>query len=165
MSPCRSTADGADLTRRLKSRFGDVADVIAQHPEKWTFPTPFKDVVATALAMLPTEFSPVVVHSNLGPTHVFHNGDGALTGLIDFGDSYLSHPAMDLRSWPDPADRVALRNAYLGSRPPQPDFDTAWAAGMIAIDTAVLVTQPGHAPAAATATATAADLATRLGAD
>ncbi len=82
-----------------------------------------------------------------------------LTGLIDFGDSYLSHPAMDLRSWPDPTDRVALHNVYLGSRPAQPHFDTAWAACMIATDTAVLVTQPGHAPAAA------ADLATRLGAD
>ncbi len=150
---------GADLTRRLESRFGDVADAIAQHPEKWTFHAPYQDVVASALAMLPTEFSPVVVHSNPGPTHVFHDGDGAVTGLIDFGDSYLSHPAMDLRSWPDPTDRVALHNVYLGSRPAQPHFDTAWAACMIATDTAVLVTQPGHAPAAA------ADLATRLGAD
>ncbi len=62
---------GADLTKRLESRFGDVADVIAQHPDRWTFHTPYQDVVATALAMLPNRFSPVVVDSNLGPTHVF----------------------------------------------------------------------------------------------
>jgi hygromycin-B 7''-O-kinase len=148
--------DGADLSGRLASRFGDVAEVLEEHPRRWTFPVPFEAVVATALARLPSTFAPVLVHSNPGPAHVFHDGVGTFTGLIDFGDSYLSHPAMDLRSWPDPADRIALRDAYLGGRPPSNGFDAVWTATMMAADASALVTRPELA------TAAAADLAVRL---
>jgi hypothetical protein len=106
--------------------------------------------------MVPRDFAPVVLHSNPGPMHAFCTGDGVFTGLIDFGDSYASHPAMDLRTWPDPADRLALRDGYLGGSSPGADFDAAWTAAMIYTDMAVLASRPALAAAAAS------DLALRL---
>ena len=111
-----------------------------------------------ALAMIPAVFTPVLLHSNPGPTHVFCAEDGAFTGVIDFGDSYLSHPAMDLRTWPDPADRVALREGYLEHADVRVGFEDAWAAAMIYTDMAVIASRPELADAAQ------ADLAARLGA-
>ena len=107
--------------------------------------------------MVPTDFTPVVLHSNPGPMHAFCTPEGAFTGLIDFGDSYASHPAMDLRTWPDPADRLALRQGYLGDASPSAAFEAAWTAAMIYTDMAVIASRP------ALATDAAADLAQRMG--
>ena len=81
---------------------------------------------------------------------------GSLTGLIDFGDSYLSHPALDLHRWPDPADCLALREGFLAGSTPTADFDAAWRVAMIYADLAALASLPELAQAAA-----AADLAIR----
>jgi len=148
--------DGADLARRLESGFADLADLIAAQPERWPLAAAPEQIAAHALAMLPDTFTPVVLHSNPGPTHVFTDDGGTLTGLIDFGDSYLSHPAMDLRAWPDPADRLKLRHGYLQDRDPGEGFDAAWTAAMIYADMAALASRPELADTAA------ADLALRL---
>jgi hypothetical protein len=55
----------------------------------------------------------MALDSNPGPTHVFVDAGGALTGLIDFREAYLSRPAVDLRTWPVISDRLALREGYL----------------------------------------------------
>src|SRR5205823_90030 len=99
-------SDGAALARRLELGFADLVDHIAKDPACWSPVRSPEDVAAAAVAMVPTDFTPVVLHSNPGPMHVFCTPEGGFTGLIDFGDSYASHPAMDLRTWPDPADRV-----------------------------------------------------------
>jgi hypothetical protein len=57
-----------------------------------------------------------------------------MTGLIDFGDSYLSHPALDLRTWPAVSDRLALREGYLDGETPAGDFETVWTVAMIYAD-------------------------------
>lgn len=150
--------DAPALRRRLELGFADLADLLAQHPDRWTPAIPPEKVTATALALLPQTFTPVALHSNPSPTHVFCDETGALTGIIDFGDAYLSHPALDLHRWPDPADRVILREAYLDAREPGDGFDAAWTAAMIYTDMAVIATRPELAETAA------ADLATRLAA-
>jgi len=66
---------------------------------------------------------PVPLHSNPGPTHVFTDPECRFTGLIDFGDAYAAHPALDLRSWPDPEDRLLLREAYLDGRTAEVEWD------------------------------------------
>lgn len=76
------------------------------------------------------------------------SGSGSLTGLI-FGDSYLSHPALDLHRWPDPADRLALREGYLAGSTPTADFDAAWRVAMIYADLAALASLPELAQAVA----------------
>jgi Ser/Thr protein kinase RdoA (MazF antagonist) len=148
--------DGAALRSRLETRLADVLDLIAGRPGSWPLPVPPEHVAAQALDMLPAQFTPVALHSNPGPTHVFCDAAGALTGVIDFGDSFLSHPALDLRAWPDPADRIALRAGYLDGAAPDAEFDAVWTATMIWADMAALAGRPDLADAAAD------DLAARL---
>jgi len=148
--------DGAALRSRLEARLADVLDVIAGRPGSWTLPVPPERVAAQTLDLLPAQFAPVVLHSNPGPTHVFCDTAGTLTGVIDFGDSFVSHPALDLRAWPDPADRLALRSGYLDGTAQDAESEAAWTAAMIWADMAALAGSPGLAEAAA------ADLAVRL---
>ncbi len=148
--------DGNALRERLEAGFADMVDLLAERPMRWSFTVAPPDVAAAALAMIPEGFAPVLLHSNPGPTHVFCAEDGAFTGVIDFGDSYLSHPAMDLRTWPDPADREALREGYLEHANVEVGFEDAWAAAMIYTDMAVVASRPELAAAAQ------ADLAVRL---
>jgi hygromycin-B 7''-O-kinase len=150
--------DGDALARRLELGFADLVDLLAERPGIWSLARSPQEVAAVAVAMVPEDFTPVVLHSNPGPMHAFCTSEGVFTGLIDFGDSYVSHPAMDLRTWPDPADRVALRDAYLGGANPGAGFDAAWTAAMIYTDMAVIASRPALAPAAGE------DLALRLGA-
>ncbi len=140
--------DGHDLARRLESAFVDLLELLADRRAPWSVSASPNEVATEALAMLPAEFNPVLLHSNPGPTHVFCTRDGSLTGLIDFGGSYLSHPAMDLHRWPDPADRLALREGYLGDATATHDFDAAWTAAMIHTDMTVMATRPELAAAA-----------------
>jgi Ser/Thr protein kinase RdoA (MazF antagonist) len=151
-------ADTAALRRRLELDSTDLADLLAQHPERWSLPMPPEKLAEHALALLPRTFAPVALHSNPSPTYVFCDEHGALTGIIDFGDAYLSHPAFDLHRWPDPADRVLLREGYLHGREPGDGFDAAWTAAMIYTDIAVIASRPELADAAA------ADLSTRTAA-
>ena len=57
-----------------------------------------------------TEVSIVPCHANPGPAHTFV-ADGRFSGLIDFGDSYISHPVFDIRRWPI-ADRARILDGY-----------------------------------------------------
>jgi hygromycin-B 7''-O-kinase len=123
------------LRQRLELALADLVDEIAARPGCWQLAVSPEEAAARAAGSLPEQFTgPVPLHSNPGPTHAFVDGGGALTGLIDFGDSYLSHPALDLRTWPAVADRVALRDGYLDGQAPPADFDAVWNAGMIYAD-------------------------------
>jgi aminoglycoside phosphotransferase (APT) family kinase protein len=99
----------------------------------------------------------VLLHSNPGATHVFVDPSSArFTGLIDFGDAYVSHPALDLRRWPDPADRLTLLEGYLDGTPASPEFTLMWTIAMVQADLAAIVAGSPHAAEAAR------DLAVRL---
>lgn len=74
------------------------------------------------------------LHSNPGPSHAFAGVGGVFTGLIDFGDAYLSRPALDLHRWPAVSDRLTLREGYLDGQAPPEDFDVVWTAAMICAD-------------------------------
>jgi Ser/Thr protein kinase RdoA (MazF antagonist) len=148
--------DGTALRSRLELRLADVLDLIAERPGSWPLPMSPEQAASRALDMLPSRFTPVALHSNPGPTHVFCDDAGSMTGVIDFGDSFLSHPAVDLRAWPDPADRLALRSGYLDGAVPDAEFEAAWTASMIWADMAAMTGGPDLAAAAA------ADLAARL---
>jgi phosphotransferase family enzyme len=70
-------------------------------PDRWPLQVPPDRVAERALAALPTglDHPPVPLHSDPGgPTHVFTDEAGGFTGLIDVGDAYVAHPALDLRS-------------------------------------------------------------------
>jgi len=154
------TVDGAaGLRARLEPNFADLVEHLAGRPDRWPLEVPPDRVAERALAALPARLDapPVPLHSNPGPTHVFTDDAGRFTGLIDFGDAYAAHPALDLRSWPDPADRVRLREAYLDGRPPSAEWNAVWTVAMVYADLGALT---GPTPTAAPA---AADLVERLG--
>jgi aminoglycoside phosphotransferase (APT) family kinase protein len=153
------TVDGAAALRaRLEPNFADLVEHLAGRPDRWPLEVPPHRVAERALAALPARLDalPVPLHSNPGPTHVFTDDAGEFTGLIDFGDAYAAHPALDLRSWPDPADRIRLREAYLDGWAPSAEWDTVWTVVMIYADLGAL-TGP-----TLTAAPAAADLVARL---
>jgi aminoglycoside phosphotransferase (APT) family kinase protein len=149
----------AGLRARLEPNFADLVAHPAGRPNRWPLDVPPDQVAERALAALPRQLAqpPVVLHSNPGPTHAFTDLSGAFTGLIDFGDAYVSHPALDLKSWPDPGDRLTLREHYLQGSAPSAEWDAVWTTAMIYADLGALVGSSPHAPRAA------ADLAERLG--
>ncbi|WP_222267338.1 phosphotransferase family protein [Modestobacter marinus] len=154
------TVDGAAALRaRLEPNFADLVDQLATHPSRWPLEVPPDRVAERALAALPARLDhpPMPLHSNPGPTHVFTNADGGFTGLIDFGDAYAAHPALDLRSWPDPTDRLLLREGYLDGRSPGAEWDAVWTTAMVYADMGALTGPTLHA------TPAAADLVDRLG--
>jgi hypothetical protein len=51
-----------------------------------------------------------------------------LTGVIDFGDAYLSHPALDFRRWANPRDRSALMQGYAANTQLSDTFHANWRA-------------------------------------
>jgi hygromycin-B 7''-O-kinase len=153
------SVDGAaGLRARLELNFADLVEALETRPDRWPLEVRPERVAERALAALPARLDqpPVPLHSNPGPTHVFADSDGAFTGLIDFGDAYAAHPALDLRSWPDPADRLRLREAYLDGQAADAEWDAVWTVAMIYADLSALT---GPTPTAASA---AADLVERL---
>ncbi len=149
----------AGLRRRVELGLADLVGHFDSHPGSWPLTVPPSQVAAAALDALPRrlEQPPVALHSNPGPTHVFVDDGRVFTGLIDCGDSYASHPALDLRTWPDPADRLVLRECYLDGRPAGTEWDAVWTVAMLQADLAVLA---GRRPELVDAAA--ADLTGRL---
>lgn len=123
------------LRHRLELALASVVDDIASHPGCWPLALSPEDAAARAVDALPERFAgPVPLHSNPGPTHTFAGAGGAFTGLIDFGDAYLSHPALDLHRWPAVSDRLTLREGYRDGQAPPGDFDAVWTVAMICAD-------------------------------
>jgi hygromycin-B 7''-O-kinase len=152
--------DGAaGLRTRLEPNFADLVEQLQRKADCWPLAVTPARVAELTLDALPHQLTdrPAALHSNPGPTHVFTDSTGTLTGLIDFGDDYASHPALDLRSWPDPEDRISLRESYLGGRDASAEWNAVWTVAMVYADLAALT---GPARLAERA---AADLSLRLG--
>ncbi len=127
--------NAAALRRRLELGLTDVVDRITSQPGRWTLAVSPDEVASRATNALPTRFDvPAALHSNPGATHTFVDADGGFTGLIDFGDAYLGHPALDLRAWPAVSDRLALREGYVDGQTPPGDFDAVWTVAMVHAD-------------------------------
>jgi hygromycin-B 7''-O-kinase len=152
--------DGAaGLHTRLEPGLADLVEQLQRRKECWPLPVSPARVAELALDALPHQLTdgPAALHSNPGPTHVFTDSTGMFTGLIDFGDAYASHPALDLRSWPDPEDRIALSESYLRGSDASPEWHAVWTVAMVYADLAALTGPDRLAERAA------ADLSLRLG--
>ena len=55
-------------------------------------------------------------------------------GLIDFGDAFISHPALDLRRWQAAEDRAALLDGYQVAGELDPSFLATWRVEVILAD-------------------------------
>jgi aminoglycoside phosphotransferase (APT) family kinase protein len=132
-----------DLRARLAEAFDDVLALLARNGIAWPLDLPPEQFVARTLATLPAAPPMVALHSNPGPEHTFADpGTGVYLGTIDFGDAYISHPALDLRRWRDPADREALLAGYQAERPISAEFMQVWRMTQALADLGVIATAP-----------------------
>jgi aminoglycoside phosphotransferase (APT) family kinase protein len=107
----------------LRIRFADTFDRLAtalEARDDWGAMIDVRSIATTRLSATPDDVPPVALHSNPGPEHAFAEpATRAFTGLIDFGDAYASHPALDLRPWTADEDAASVLAGYqsLGSLP------------------------------------------------
>jgi aminoglycoside phosphotransferase (APT) family kinase protein len=136
-----------DVQLRFGRYFGDLADDVRYEPLQWTFDLTPKQVGARALRALPPSRERVALHSNPYLEHVFvHPETGAYSGLIDFGDAFISHPACDLRRWTRQVDREALLEGYTTDGPVSDGFLATWRVAGIFTNAMVMAYYAEQAP-------------------
>lgn len=116
---------------------------------RWATQIDLRAVAGQCLDGLPLGTTPVTLHSNPGPEHCFVDpASGQFTGLIDFGDAYRSHPALDVRSWRSVDESRHMLAGYRALGPLPDGFDRVWRAGLI-VTTLRLATRGHYEPARA----------------
>jgi hygromycin-B 7''-O-kinase len=137
-----------EFVARVQANLVHAVRVIGATPNLWRLDVAPEDLASRVLAVLPASVDLVALHSNPGPVHTFVQPDTLdFVGLIDFGDAYISHPALDWR-WPTHADRVALLHGYSDDTPVTDEFMATWHAGLVLSDMAALATRPETRPQA-----------------
>jgi hygromycin-B 7''-O-kinase len=123
----------ADFKSRLSEYFDVVSGRLEQTGRAWPREVPFEMVRERTLAALPETQGFVALHANPGPPHAFVDPNtGRFIGLIDFGDAYISHPALDLWRWRWPTERAAALAGYTADAPASDDFVRTWKAVTVA---------------------------------
>src|SRR5215470_17339264 len=131
-----------EFVTQAQATLAQAVEVIGVTPNLWQLAVAPADLASRVLATLPATVDLVALHSNPGPVHTFVRPDTlAFVGLIDFGDAYIGHPALDWR-WPTHADRVALLHGYCDDTPVTEEFMTAWRATLVLSDLSALATRP-----------------------
>ncbi len=125
----------ADVKERFVSSFAGLVEKMHNDNREWTLTLTPEEVAKRAIDALPETADRVGLHSNPGPTHTFvHPDTGIFSGLIDFGDAYISHPAFDLYRWNLPEDREAVLAGYTSERPVNDSFFQTWKVVMVLSD-------------------------------
>jgi len=136
------------FVERVRAKLAYAVQVIGDTPNLWWLDISPADLASRVFAALPASVDLVALHSNPGPVHTFVRPDTLdFVGLIDFGDAYISHPALDWR-WPTHADRVALLQGYGDATPVSDEFRAAWRAALVLSDMSALATRPETRPQA-----------------
>jgi hygromycin-B 7''-O-kinase len=136
------------FVERARANLVHAVQVISATPNLWQLDVSPADLASRVLVALPASVELVALHSNPGPVHTFIRPDTLeFVGLIDFGDAYISHPALDWR-WPTHTDRVALLHGYCDETPATNEFMAAWRAALVLSDMSALVTRPETRPQA-----------------
>jgi aminoglycoside phosphotransferase len=131
---------------RAQATLAQAVQVIEATPDLWQLAVAPADLASRVLATLPATVDLVALHSNPGLVHTFVRPDTlTFVGLIDFGDAYISHPALDWR-WPTHADRLDLLHGYGEETPVTDEFLVAWPAILVLSDMAMLATRPATRP-------------------
>ncbi len=112
----------------------------------WTFPLSIEQIAGRALSSLPHTRERAPLHSNPFEEHTFVDPElGVFTGLIDFGDAYVSHPALEIRRWNQPSDRDAILTGYQEEGRVSDDWLAVWRALMIVADVDTMLRVPERA--------------------
>jgi hygromycin-B 7''-O-kinase len=138
-----------DVRWRMGSYFDDIAEKIKNENKAWNYPLSPETIGRCVMATLPDVKEIVALHSNPGPEHTFVDPlTGKLTGIIDFGDAYFSHPVFDLRRHRAPEDRSAVLAGYLEDSPVSKDFMSVWRVGCALADIVAISFSQEHQSAA-----------------
>ncbi len=122
---------GLELHQRLAAGLESTIAFLCADPG-WPRGLDLPAVASRALSKLPVEAATVTLHSNPGPEHCFVDPEtSTFSGLIDFGDAYRSHPALDLNSRVSLADSSHMLSGYRSLGPLHQDFDAVWRAGLL----------------------------------
>lgn len=125
-------ASADDVRVRLSAMFDHYIAAVTNHQRWTTAGLDLRTAADQLLASLPDGTPPVTLHSNPGPEHCFVDpATGRFTGLIDFGDAYRSHPALDVRSWASLDDSRLMLAGYQALGPLPAGFEHAWRAGVV----------------------------------
>ena len=116
-----------EFVERVRATLAHAVQVIGETPNLWRLGVSPADLASRVLAALPASVDLVALHSNPGPVHTFVQPDTLdFVGLIDFGDAYISHPALDWR-WPTHTDHLAILQGYCDEAPVTDEFMVAGA--------------------------------------
>jgi aminoglycoside phosphotransferase (APT) family kinase protein len=138
-----------DVRWRMGSLFDDLTEMINKDGKAWNYPIPPEIIGRRLMKTLPNEKHNVALHSNPGPEHTFVDpATGQLTGIIDFGDAYFSHPVNDLRRYRSSEDRAAVMAGYLECGPVSEAFMATWRVGCAITDITAIAYSPDLGPAA-----------------
>jgi len=140
----------ADIRMRLEGQVTEMVEKMHAFGRAWPLAIPLEDVAARVFATLPETDECVALHSNPGPSHTFVDRvTGRFTGLIDLGDAYISHPALDLWRWRLPDDRTAVFQGYTAEGPVSDAFIATWQVMAVLADMVVIASEPERAGEAA----------------
>ncbi len=136
----------AAVQQRFRTYFVELAERFQDDGNPWPLAVSLPVISERVLASLPENEERVALHSNPYSEHTFADPvTHTYTGLIDFGDAYMSHPAFDLRRWNRPAEREALLRGYTAGAPVSVAFMATWKAVMILGDVIVMAYYPERA--------------------
>lgn len=143
-----------DVRWRMGSLFDDLTEMIKKDGKAWHYPVAPEIIGRRLMKTLPDVKEIVALHSNPGPEHTFVDpATGRLTGIIDFGDAYFSHPVNDLRRYRAPEDRAAVLAGYLECGPVSEALMAMWRVACAITD----ITAIAHSPELQTAAAAELD--------
>ena len=142
--------DSSEIVRtRFSHYFTSMVERIRTQDRPWTLDRTPEQVGELALALLPAGEERVALHSNPGPEHTFvHPDTGTYSGLIDFGDTFISHPALDLRRRAGPQDREAIMRGYTAEEPASDSFMATWQVVQVLSDLIDIAHYPDRAASA-----------------
>jgi aminoglycoside phosphotransferase (APT) family kinase protein len=137
-----------EFAAAAQSGLAGSVQVIGETPDLWSLDISPEKLAENAFSGLPTTVDLVALHSNPGPEHVFVQPDTLeFVGIIDFGDSYISHPALDWR-WPNHQDRLTILQGYGEETSVSEEFMMAWRSVLVLNDMATVATRPASRPEA-----------------
>lgn len=111
------------FVERARATLAHTVQVIGETPYLWPLGIAAADLALRVLAALP------------------------FVGLIDVGDAYIGHPALDGR-WPTHADHLAILQGDCDEAPVTDEFMTTWRSGLVLNDLSALATRPDRRPQA-----------------
>jgi len=114
-----------ELRTRISKAFARLSAVL-DHDDRFAGVVDVDKLAAERLQHTPEDEDPVTVHSNPRVNTLVDPESGLFTGLIDFGDSYRSHPAFDFRPWSQDRDGEAVLEGYRSGGPISPGFEDVW---------------------------------------